>query len=188
MGMDRDETRDEMELRLAAGWRPRAFAAIDFETANSSRNSACAAAVVRVEGQRIVGRRSTLIRPPTADFQFTHIHGICWSDVRTLHAFHRSWRSLADLLNGIEFMAAHNAGFDRGVLHACCDHSQMAVPPTPFVCTVKLARLCWGIRPTKLPNVCAHLGLSLDHHDPLSDAEACAGIVLAAMGKKRQGP
>jgi DNA polymerase III epsilon subunit-like protein len=29
--------------------------------------------------------------------------------------------------------------------------------------------------------VCEHLDLRLKHHDALSDAEACAGIVLAAV-------
>ncbi|NNN06310.1 MAG: hypothetical protein HKL90_10460 [Elusimicrobia bacterium] len=44
----------------------------------------------------------------------------------------------------------------------------------------KIARKAWAIRPTKLPDVCRHLGLKLSHHDALSDAEACANIVLAA--------
>jgi DNA polymerase-3 subunit epsilon len=51
----------------------------------------------------------------------------------------------------------------------------------PYFCTVQLARQNWNIRPTKLPDVCRHLNLSLNHHDALSDAEACANIVLAAI-------
>ena len=42
------------------------------------------------------------------------------------------------------------------------------------------ARRVWGVRPTKLPDVCRYLGLSLTHHDALSDAEAAAQIVIAA--------
>ena len=37
----------EIEARLLAGWRPRAFVALDFETANRSNSSACAVALVR---------------------------------------------------------------------------------------------------------------------------------------------
>lgn len=48
------------------------------------------------------------------------------------------------------------------------------------LCTVRLARRVWSIRPTKLPDVFRRLGLELDHHGALSDAEACARIVLAA--------
>ena len=36
------------------------------------------------------------------------------------------------------------------------------------------------VYPTKLPDVCRRLGIALRHHDALSDAEACARIVLAA--------
>ena len=57
-----------------------------------------------------------------------------------------------------------------------------ALPMTglPFLCTVKLARATWNLYPTKLPDVCRHLGLDLDHHDAASDANACARIVVAA--------
>lgn len=36
------------------------------------------------------------------------------------------------------------------------------------------------IRPTSLSNVCRYLGLRLNPHEVLSDAEACVEIVLAA--------
>ena len=51
------------------------FAAIDFETANNARDSACAVGVVIVEGGRIVDRLHALIRPPSRQFLFTPIHG-----------------------------------------------------------------------------------------------------------------
>ena len=40
------------------------FVAIDFETADYGPDSACAVALVRVEGSRIVRRSYFLIRPP----------------------------------------------------------------------------------------------------------------------------
>jgi DNA polymerase-3 subunit epsilon len=52
------------------------FIAIDFETANRYRNSACAISVVRVEDGKIVDTFSQLIRPPVPHFEFTYIHGI----------------------------------------------------------------------------------------------------------------
>ena len=42
-----------------------------------------------------------------------------------------------------------------------------------------MARRAWNLRPTKLPDVCRHLGITLNHHDALSDALACAKIVIA---------
>jgi DNA polymerase-3 subunit epsilon len=54
------------------------------------------------------------------------------------------------------------------------------MPAAPFTCTVKLARERWGIYPTKLPDVARHLGVELRHHEALSDAVACARIVVEA--------
>ena len=174
-----------LETRLASGWRPGAFVAIDFETANRSPSSACALSVVRVEGQRIAGKSVSLIRPPTSQFEFSHIHGITWEHVAAKRAFADVWKTLVPMIEGAEFLAAHNARFDRDVLVACCRNARIAIPNHPFVCTVELARLKWNLYPTKLPNVCEFLGLPLRHHDPLSDAAACAEIVLAAGGGTR---
>lgn len=173
-----------LEERLVAGWRPRVFVALDFETANRSLASACSLAIVRVEGKRVVCRQAKLIRPPTREFEFSRIHGIRWADVSDQPSFAAVWRSMGALVHDAEFIAAHNAKFDQGVLQACCRHHRLPAPVHSFVCTVKLARQRWNLYPTKLPDVCDHLGLSLQHHDALSDATACAGIVLAAMGKQ----
>ena len=157
------------------------FAAIDFETANNARDSACAVGVVIVERGRIVERLYELIRPPSREFLFTHIHGLSWNDVKDAQRFDAVWASMARELAGVAFMAAHNAPFDKGVLGACCATYGLAVPPLPFVCTVRLARAQWNVRPTKLPDVCNYLGFELRHHQADSDAEACARIVMAAQ-------
>jgi DNA polymerase-3 subunit epsilon len=90
------------------------------------------------------------------------------------------WLRLEPLLEGADFIAAHNAPFDRGVLNACCARYGLAAPQIPFRCTVQLARQAWNIRPTKLSDVCRELAIPLNHHEALSDALACAKIVLAA--------
>ncbi len=157
------------------------FAAIDFETANYRRESACAVGVVLVEGGRIVRRIYHLIRPPSSWFAFTHIHGLTWEDVGRAPEFGEVWPEIADALAGVEFLAAHNASFDRGVLGACCAAHRLPPPLQPFLCTVHLARTRWNIRPTKLSDVCRRLGITLRHHQADSDAEACARIVIAAV-------
>jgi DNA polymerase-3 subunit epsilon len=78
---------------------------------------------------------------------------------------------------------AHNAPFDRAVLRACCAAHGLEMPAVPFVCTVRLARSAWAIRPTRLPDVCGRLGIALRHHDPLSDAMACARIAATALAE-----
>ncbi|HEY4001058.1 MAG TPA: 3'-5' exonuclease [Candidatus Xenobia bacterium] len=156
------------------------FVAIDFETADYGADSACAVALVRVENGHVVSRAARLIRPPRRYFQFSYIHGITWRDVQREPRFAEVWPSLRPMLEGATFLAAHNAAFDRRVLEACCRAAGLDSPGLPFECTVRLARRTWGVRPTKLPNVCDYLGLSLRHHDPASDAEACALIVVRA--------
>lgn len=157
------------------------FAAIDFETADNGRDSACAVAVVLVEDGRITQRVHRLIRPPRSRFLFTHIHGLTWDDCRGQPDFAGVWPALRPLIERAAVLVAHNAPFDRGVLNACCHAHGLDPVPLPFACTVRVARAVWGVFPTRLPNVCAHLGIGLDHHDALSDASACAEIALAAV-------
>ena len=157
------------------------FVAIDFETADHGRDSACAVGLVRCEKGRIVDRLHRLIRPPRDRFVFTYIHGITWHRVRTEPSFAELWPEVREFIRGAEFLAAHNAPFDRGVLQACCQAADLAPPEHPFLCTVKLARSAWSLYPTNLPAVCRARRISLKHHEALSDAEACAQIVLQAM-------
>lgn len=161
---------------------PRAtFVAIDFETADRGRDSACAVGLVRVERGEIVARVEQLIRPPRRHFEFTYIHGIEWKDVATAPTFGEAWGALAEVLRGAEFLAAHNATFDRSVLDACCRAAGLPEPELPFRCSMRLARQVWSLYPTNLPAVCRHLDIGLDHHRAASDAEACARIFLEAV-------
>ncbi len=156
------------------------FGAVDFETANTRPDSACAVGLVVVRADRI-HTWGSLIRPPTRDFWFTNIHGLTWQDVRSAPLFADLWARLSAVFASLDFLAAHNARFDRRVLDMCCRRYGLAPPRQRFFCTVNIARDVWGIRPTKLPDVCRALGIPLRHHDARSDALACARIVLAAL-------
>ena len=156
------------------------FVAIDFETATHRRDSACAVGLAAGCNGRIVASRTYAIRPPTPQFSFTGIHGVRWEDVRDAPTFGDLWPTLRAWIDDAEFLAAHNAAFDRSVLLACCATYRLRAPRIPFLCTVQFARAQWRIYPTKLPDVCRQLRILLRHHDAGSDAEACARIVLAA--------
>jgi DNA polymerase III subunit epsilon len=159
---------------------PGPFVAIDFETADNGPDSACAIGLVRVEGGRIVRRVRQLIRPPRERMLYTWVHGITLADVRDKPTFAQAWPVLLPVLEGARFLAAHNAGFDRGVLNACCKAAGFDPPDLPWVCTVRVARHELGIKPANLANVAKFLELPLNHHEALSDAEACARIVMVA--------
>jgi DNA polymerase III subunit epsilon len=158
------------------------FAALDFETADYGRDSACAVAVVVVEGGKIVRQNYSLIKPPRRDFVFSYLHGIAWKDVAHKPRFGELWPELSAMFEGVEFIAAHNASFDRGVLNACCAVYGAAPIVAPYLCTMKLSRRLWDVFPTKLSDVCRHFSIPLNHHEALSDALACAQIVLKASG------
>lgn len=182
--MCRAPSAPENEMRRSNASRssvPPVFAAIDFETADYGRDSACAVAVVRVERTEIVDRVRYLIRPPRRHFVFSYLHGITWDDVVDAPTFGQLWPSLCRVLEGVEFLAAHNASFDQSVLNACCEQAGVLAPGHSFCCTMRIARSTWELYPTTLPDVCNRLQITLQHHDPLSDAEACAKIVIAAI-------
>ena len=61
---------------------PTSFLAIDFETATSRRDSACAIGLAVGCAGRVVLSRTYLIRPPTTRFTFSDLHGLTWKDVR----------------------------------------------------------------------------------------------------------
>lgn len=158
------------------------FAALDFETANYSRSSACAVGLVKVMGGQIVRKEYRLINPQTyfrADFS-ENVHGITAEDVKDAPLFDAVWAELSPLLEDVEFIAAHNAPFDRSVLEACCAACQLTPPKQKFVCTLSIARQVWKLKSAGLDRVCDYLGIELDHHHALSDALGCAHIALRA--------
>ena len=157
------------------------YLALDFETANHARDSACALGLAVVAGGRIVEEASFLLRPPSREFVFTSIHGLTWDHVRDASSFGELWPRLRPYVDEADYLVAHNAPFDMGVLAGCCETYRLAAVRLPSVCTVRVAREVWGIYPTRLPDVCRRLGIELRHHDAASDASACAGIIVRAL-------
>lgn len=155
--------------------------ALDFETANQAADSACQLAVVRIQDWRIVSEASWLIRPPTDEFMFTFIHGIEWQHVAQEPHFGALWPKIRPHFEGVDLLAAHNAPFDRGVLNATCATYGLTPPPYKYLDTVHIARKVFSIFPTKLNNVAEKLSIPLQHHEALSDARACAQILIQAQ-------
>lgn len=159
------------------------FVAIDFETSHHKRDSACSVGLVRVEQGRVAERVYRLIRPTHQPFMFTQVHGLRWRDVAREPEFGQVWREVSWVLEGAAFLAAHNAPFDRSVLLASCEGAGLTPPRLPFVCTVQLAKKTWALPSATLSEVCSALQIPLKHHHALSDAEACAQIVVKARAK-----
>lgn len=162
------------------------FLALDFETSDYPSDSACSIGMVLVENGVISQEYTRLIRPPREIMRFTDIHGIRWSDVKDQPNFGELWSEFLPFFEKADFIVAHNAPFDRGVLAGCCERYGITVPNKSFQCTVQVARKDFGIRPAKLSNVCKVLGIELNHHEALSDARACAQILLRSYQLKAE--
>lgn len=115
-----------------------------------------------------------MIQPPRRQFVFTYLHGIAWSHVADQPTFGQLWPEFLKQLEGLQFLVAHNASFDKSVMTKCCVMANLTPPKITFKCTVRMARETWNLYPTKLSHVCTHLKIPLVHHQADSDAEACA--------------
>lgn len=158
------------------------FTAIDFETANRRRDSACQLAAVVVRDGKLVDERMWMIRPDPFFFsQFNiRIHGIHPADVEQEGTFADHWAEIAEFLAD-DCLIAHNAPFDIGVLMGCLERHQLPLPELHFSCTRLIAKQTWPDRPRYgLKPLSSWLGVEFKHHDALEDSRACAKLLLAA--------
>ena len=159
------------------------FVAIDFETANFARASACSVGVVRVEDGKPRESAEWFIDPPGgAYFTNTFIHGITEDDVIGAPSWESSIDRLADFAGELPLVAY--SGFDRGVYNAA--NTLIGLPDRGFdwrnahsLARRRLAAPDHSLSDYRLPTVASYLGISeFDHHSAAADAEACADIVL----------
>lgn len=165
------------------------IASLDFETANYSAASICAAGVAVFEDGEMRESRHWLVHPPDGHGwfreDFIEIHGITHEHVRDAPEFPTVAEELLPFLTSADLVIAHNASFDLRMLNGTLAHFGLPCPSFPTLCTCQTARRAWPELPNhKLSTVAAHIGHSFHHHNALDDAEA-AGRVLAAIIKER---
>lgn len=161
------------------------FVAIDFETANASRSSACSMAAVTVEKGQFVRSAYSLIRPPEVRFDWRNIqvHGITAKDVLHKPTFAELWGRIQPHLQG-KMVIAHNAAFDIGVLRSVLSLYNLPFPQFEHVCTLKIAKRVWPhLENHKLSTLAEFFSIDFNHHNALHDARACAMIALKAQEK-----
>lgn len=157
------------------------FVAIDFETANAKRTSACSIGIVTVKENEIADTRNYLIKPYPYYFDPINvsIHGITESDVKTAPTFDVLWNDISDLIEN-KIIVAHNAAFDISVLSRTLAHYNIPFPECDSLCTYKLSRSAYpDLTYYNLDYVSAMLGVDLlDYHNSECDAVACAEVLL----------
>lgn len=164
------------------------FVAIDFETANEQRYSACAVGLVRYDQEgEIADRFYSLLRPhPEVDYFSpinTAVHGITAAQVDDAP----QWSAVAQTITkfiGDKPIVAHNMAFDGYVLSDLNKLYQLNSITNRRFCTLRLARkiLADKIERKRLIDVYDYYfsGESFTHHNAITDAEAC-GRIFARM-------
>lgn len=159
---------------------PYTFTALDFETADSDRNSICQVGIVRVVNSVITEKINTLVQPPNNFFNYynTQVHGITSRHTYNASTFNIVWDSIKHLIEN-QTVVAHNASFDNGCLAKTLAYYNLPLPAYQQECTRKIYK-------GSLAVLCAQHKIALKHHDALSDALACATLYIMHLQNKEQ--
>lgn len=154
------------------------FVAIDFETANNDRRSACAVGMAVVRNGAVAEVYSSLIRPPSICSwdKYSYLHGITPESVQDAPTFADIYPEIQRRCDG-RIIAAHNTAFDMTVLSRCTDHYGFPSLSGRSICTLRLAQALMPDLPNHQLNTLAErCGIPLKHHEAQSDAIACAEL------------
>ena len=159
---------------------------IDFETANHSRVSICAAGLAVFENGILTESPYWLVRPPKGygwfREDFTECHGLTHIDVLNAPDFSAVAPEFLARLTRSDLVIAHNAAFDIGHLRDTLNHFGLPCPEFEYLCTCKLARRVWPELPDhRLSTLAAHIGHKFNHHHAQADAETAGHVMLAMM-------
>ena len=147
------------------------FTAIDFETANRNRASACSIGLVKVVDGKIEGTARSLIRPAAEHDLFDptniRIHGITPEQVADSPTWNQLLLPVMAFIDGTH-LVAHNSAFDQGVFEGATTSHGLVIPEANFLCSIELAQSRMPLIDYKLPTVAMSLGVSLTKAIPAS--------------------
>ncbi len=159
------------------------FVAIDFETANSNRSSACSMGIAIVYNGEVAQKKSWLIKPEPLSFDpwNVRIHGITEHHVKDKPNFKECWDEIKGYLDN-KLIVAHNASFDISVLRNTLDYYNLRYPNFRYICSYKVAMKTWdNIVNYRLDTIAKMLDIKFSHHDALEDSVTCAYVLLRSL-------
>lgn len=160
------------------------YVAIDFQTANESRASACSIGLVTVKDGEIVDEFYTLIRPDILHFNQENVamHGITEDMVKDKPYFVDLWPLIKKKIAG-KVLVAHYAAFDMDVLGDTLEAAELRFPNNQVLCTCVLGRAMFPDLPHHhLEDVCEAVGYDYKvKYNALENAKACVAIVEYAL-------
>ena len=126
------------------------YIAIDFETANQFKNSACSVGLVRFINDIETDSCYSLIHPAKMYFipEWTRdIHHISYDHVRDKPYFPEIWDSMVmPFINrtpGIPLVAHNGDTFDMPLIKECCDYFGMELTSLTYFDSLLIARKTW---------------------------------------------
>ena len=145
------------------------FIAIDFETANSIRTSACSIGITFVENKKVVETKHFYIKPTPNYYNFINvgIHGITKKDTDDKKEFNELWQELKPYFENNK-VVAHNASFDLSVLRALLEHYEIEFPKLEYYCTMLFSKnTLKGLMNYQLSTISEYFNINLLHHNDL---------------------
>ena len=126
------------------------YIAIDFETANQFKNSACSVGLVRFINEKETDSCYSLIHPAKMYFilEWTRdIHHISYEHVRDKPYFPEIWDTMVmPFINRtpeIPLVAHNGHSFDMPVIRECCNYFGMELPSLTYFDSLLIARKTW---------------------------------------------
>lgn len=167
------------------------YIAIDFETANMYKNSACSVGLVRFINGKETDSCYSLIHPAKMYFipEWTEqIHHISYNDVRDKPYFPEIWDTMVmPFINqtpGIPLVAHNGYMFDMPVIKDCCSYYGMEIPKLDYFDSLIIAKKTWPeLDSHKLTQLGEYFGIEYLAHDALEDSKTCGQIIKFAAEK-----
>ena len=156
------------------------YTAIDFETAQGKRWSICQVGLVRVENNLITDQLSILVQPPDNYYwdRFIDIHGITPEQTADAPTFGVVWHQIEPYIKNQHVVAHNGFGFDFHCLKQTLEFYGLANPVFTGHCTYQIFR-------DNLASLCVKYNIPLNHHDALSDANACSELFKINLTNKK---
>ncbi len=154
------------------------YTAIDFETAHYQPWSICQVGLVRVENQVITEQLSIFVQPPGNYYRnnFIDIHGITPEQTADAPTFDMIWHQIEPFIKHQNVVAHNGFGFDFRCMKQTLEYYGISNPEFTGHCTYRI----FG---DNLASLCGEYNISLNHHDALSDARACAQLFNLHLNK-----
>lgn len=163
------------------------FIAIDFETANPKRVSACALGYAKVRNCEIIETNGYLIKPVGGHAPFqSKIHGIKEEHTFDKPNFGQLFPKIQEIF---QYPLVAHSLFDKQVLYALSAHFDLGLSFDYTDSSAIAKEKLTDIKNCKLKTLVKYFGLpAFKHHDATEDSIACARIFMKLMGNEKEQP